>query len=293
MLSTVEAKKAKLESLKATREQALNGLDGVKMEGMDLPVKLQEQREALRTTELALQRCYLLLTEHKRAVSRLQEKCCMARAIQKTCQQTVDTLQQQKAEQDRGTNESREWLQKSLQALKHITGVRNIRVQDQTVTLDLSCNGSTSEVMAEIKMTFKCSADGNGESKLIAAQLGQELLDCNDVISEAISLNDPVLLVGEIKRRLNSHAPVLQEVESLRHQYAIDYVHEERKLHAMLGSSGQVVCTLTIDSGYPTSGKATLTKIEGNGHDKDLGHYKPPMENPTMSDWLMHLQTQL
>ncbi|XP_063964865.1 laminin-like protein lam-2 [Lytechinus pictus] len=293
LLNTVETKKAKLESLKIQHEESLKGVDGMMMEGTDLATKLQKQRDALRTTELALQKCDLVLMDHKRAVSRLQEKCCMAKAVQKECQQAVETLLQHKAEHDKGTKENQEWLQQCLHTLKDLAGISKVTVADQSLIIDLSCKGPSSEVTVEVKMTFKTTPDGNEASKLCAAQLGGEIFDCSDVISEAISLNDPVLLIREVNRRLNSHAPVLQEVERLRHQYAIDYVHEERKLHAMLGSSGQVVCTLTIDNGYPTTGQATLTKIEGNGHHKDISDYKPPTEKPTMSDWLMYLQTQL
>ncbi|XP_072179441.1 uncharacterized protein [Diadema setosum] len=292
-LLRVENKKAKLETLKGEIGRAMSGLEGVDMEGMDVETKLQKQRETLQTSEMALERCELILSEHKGALSRLTEDIRLAQAIRKECQDMVTTLRVHKTSYEEKRADEHAWFNQCLHSLRQISGVSELRVDDQTVTLDLVSKSSVSPVKAQLKMQFACPPNSSKSCSLVSAELAHDILDCRDVIKECVTTNDPVLLITEVKRRLNSHAPVLQEVEELRNQYAIDYVHGEGVLRAMLGSSGQVVCTLTIESGYPSRGCVTLTKIEGNGHHKDVSEYKPPTDNPTMQDWLVYLQDHL
>lgn len=58
-------------------------------------------------------------------------------------------------------------------------------------------------------------------------------------------------------------------------RYALDWLSEEGLIRVMMGDKGQVVCTLTIQSGYPAIGsEVRLTAVEGLQEQVSLESFK-------------------
>ena len=57
-------------------------------------------------------------------------------------------------------------------------------------------------------------------------------------------------------------------------RYALDWLSDEGLIRVMLGDKGQVVCSLTIESGYPATGSVKLTAVEGLQEQAQLDSFK-------------------
>jgi len=88
---------------------------------------------------------------------------------------------------------------------------------------------------------------------------------------------------------MEHHGEMMAEIQALHSRFAIDWRPSVRRLVYLKSSS--VVCTLAVEEGYPSSGKATLVSVRKEHEDLDRRHLQHPKELPSLTDWLEFLFT--
>ncbi|XP_067088567.1 uncharacterized protein si:dkey-225f5.4 [Osmerus mordax] len=91
----------------------------------------------------------------------------------------------------------------------------------------------------------------------------------------------------DVLQRYSSQGEMLAEIQSLHSRFAIDWRPAKRQLVFLKSSS--VVCTLEVEEGYPSRGRATLLSVRRDTGLVESCHLQHPKGSPSLTEWLIFL----
>ncbi|KAM4605824.1 outer kinetochore KNL1 complex subunit ZWINT isoform 2-T2 [Discoglossus pictus] len=152
-------------------------------------------------------------------------------------------------------------------------------VGDNQLVLDLHVGDK--EEIAPLRVTLKWTPQGDlqikGDGSVPA--IPRELQD--GAISD-------VRVILQLQDWYRGQARLLMELGALQERFAADWLPDERLLRFLKGSAQ---FTLHVTPGYPHSGAVQLVSMKGVRPGIDPGTCKPPVETPSLTDWLEYLDS--
>ena len=74
-------------------------------------------------------------------------------------------------------------------------------------------------------------------------------------------------------------------------RYALDWLHDERIVKVIYGDDAHIICTIHINTDYPSAGSVQLQSVEGIQDGPDPSTIKPDATNSQvkLAHWLQYL----
>lgn len=288
-LEEVEKKKHVLTELEQKQESTIQGMVERNIPTQNFDKALIDQREKLSQMVSCREQAEFVANGLKEEIEILKEECKEREKLVTELKQEVDKKNQEKIRINQQWNGKREWLQKILSTVINLSGIEVLSSSDTSVKLKVK-SLLRDAVSSDLILKFD-SQGKTHQSTLSGAEINLTDVDISDIVAEAVNTNDPLYLIYGFQQLLDTHAPLIQEIDDLRKEYAVDYLREEGILRLMMGSKGQIICTLKIEHGYPKNGSVKLTALEGIQTNQQLEDLKPSKENPRLTDWVRFLQT--
>ncbi|XP_077140238.1 outer kinetochore KNL1 complex subunit ZWINT isoform X1 [Ranitomeya variabilis] len=157
-------------------------------------------------------------------------------------------------------------------------GVSLLSVGENELLLDLHVINKTEIPPLRVNLHLSSEGDFQVEPEDSMLTLPPELR--RGAISHIIAI------ILELQCWYQSHATLLKELKELQQRFAIDWQPAERQL-VFLNRNKQH--RLAIGPGYPVSGGVRLLSVKGAEPCATADKIKPPVENPSLSDWLEYL----
>ncbi|XP_072039133.1 uncharacterized protein [Amphiura filiformis] len=288
--SKLKLLQSKLESIEQKRNK-LSQLQTERSSGLSRD-QLHQQRSALQKAESMLSSYQTAVAQHKQEISKLAEAKEAMQALLEDARPNLEKMKMERAAEISREQCMETWCTNTLQKLSHLSGIKEHSLHGNILTLELTSPSDT-PVNGLLTLKFKDGEPPASQWRLNDAEINIESLDIADLINEAVRMNDVVFLVTQVKSRLYSHAPLRHEIETLRNRYALDWLSDEGVITVILGDKGQVVCSLSVDAGYPGMGSIKLTSVEGLHEQIALESFQPEIESPTITDWLDYLHNKV
>ncbi|XP_056394835.1 ZW10 interactor-like [Hyla sarda] len=164
--------------------------------------------------------------------------------------------------------------------LNNLEGVTLVSAEEKELVLDLNVCKETEISPLRVTLHWTSEEEIKVETEDPMPRLPTEL-QCG-----ATSHIIPIIL--ELQSWYQSHARLLKEMKDLQERFTIDWLPTQMKL---LFFKGDKQHTLVIEPGYPMSGGVRLLSGKGAEPCNTADNFKPPVENPSVSDWLEYLQS--
>ncbi|CAL8306602.1 unnamed protein product [Merluccius merluccius] len=91
----------------------------------------------------------------------------------------------------------------------------------------------------------------------------------------------------EVTQRYTTQGDMLAEIQTLHSRFAIDWRPAQRLLVYLKTAS--VVCSLEVEEGYPSTGRALLGSVRRDTQPVDTSKLQPPKDNMSLTEWLVFL----
>ncbi|XP_071981128.1 outer kinetochore KNL1 complex subunit ZWINT isoform X2 [Engystomops pustulosus] len=269
----VEEMKKKWKSLKSEYKKTVTEVEELIPQLLEKIQLVQEKKTQL---EVALQQYQIQAAKRQQHLKEVFQKQQLV--IQK-CQIHIEQLKDeiQKLEQSADC-----WMQTvsrdtTLASLQNtLQGMSLVSVGDQELVLDLNVRNKCE--IAPLRVTLHWTSEGEFQVETVDSMLRLP----PELQRGATSHITPIIL--ELQCWYQSYASLLKEMKDLHERFAIDWLPTERKL---LFLKGKKQYSLAIEPGYPTSGGISLLGAEPC----NTSDFKPPLEKPSLSDWLEYLQS--
>ncbi|KAI0208028.1 hypothetical protein LSAT2_007303 [Lamellibrachia satsuma] len=186
------------------------------------------------------------------------------------------------------------WCEELQGLLETVSGVQETHVTGSSVTLQILNPLSPPQQQPVCTLTINVSLTKCASYKLETAHVSPETLDVTEIITTAIQKNDVRLLVTDVQTTWIRHMPLVQEIETLRKKFALDWLPTENLLTVLFGNEASIVVQLHIDPGYPASGGVTILSAVGLPEGTTVSQLQLPCSGShCLTDWLEHLGKKL
>ncbi|XP_071950041.1 uncharacterized protein [Antedon mediterranea] len=240
---------------------------------------LEQQKQKVELTNAALQKCNSMMSMLTSSISENEENL---QQLIKIGLEKLQIMVEKKKKKILVMKEDREWFEAYTKLNSKLFGVGENYLSENEWCVDLASSNEGSDMV-----TLELSRDPLKQRQCSDVKIAGDEVSINNAAQEAMDSNDVCYAIQEIRKQFTAHAPLAKEINSLRQRFAIDFLQDENVLICMFGSCGNIVCRLKIKPGYPSSGQINLEKVTGHTEDTICN---PPMPNPTLTDWLIHLQ---
>nr|XP_015217739.1 PREDICTED: ZW10 interactor-like [Lepisosteus oculatus] len=174
-------------------------------------------------------------------------------------------------------------LQLELQRLDGLSGVRVLSVRERELHVELNPRLLCPSLdLLPLSLSLRWTSDDLFTLQLSSA--GRSLLE--DVSSRR-PLQDARSALLEVMQLYVEQGSLLAEIQRLHSRFAIDWRPAERKLVFLKTAS--IVCTLSVEEGYPTSGRVQLVSVQGGAQSLNIAGLQPPLGKPSLTEWLEFL----
>eukprot|EP00058_Branchiostoma_floridae_P014024 XP_002599512.1 hypothetical protein BRAFLDRAFT_122736 [Branchiostoma floridae] len=209
----------------------------------------------------------------------------------KDAKKKASGMKKEAAQQEKLLSELAQQANTTYKVLSQLSGVEEHSVVGKSLTVklvpppDSSCN-----VIPLLTLHFREQLTGG--FTLEGAVVDPPSLEIEDLVEVAMETNDTLFFVNRVRERFFTQMPLLQEIEGLRHRFAIDYEAVQKRVRVMLGEGGRITCTLDIGRDYPGAGGVQLVDCTGIPEGKTLQELLPSTTHLiTLEQWLEHLTT--
>ncbi|XP_053552040.1 ZW10 interactor [Bombina bombina] len=164
--------------------------------------------------------------------------------------------------------------------LQTLQGISIVSVGHNELVLDM--HADQNKVIPPLRVTLRWTSEGSlqVESDDSVPGIPQNLLD------GTLSQMRPIIL--ELQSWYRSQARLLQELKGVQERFAIDWLPEKQLVYFLKGNCQY---TLLIGHGYPQSGTIQLLSLKGVEPAIEPSTLKPPVESPSLTDWLEYLHS--
>ncbi|XP_075116984.1 uncharacterized protein LOC142185453 [Leptodactylus fuscus] len=275
----VEEVKKKWKCLKSEYQEKVNEVEEIIPQLLE-KIQLVHEKKAQLEETLQTYHTQKVISEEKakERQQHLQEVFQKQQLVVQKCQIQIEQLKDeiQKLEQSADC-----WIQTVNRDSAHVgllstlQGVSLVSAGEEELVLDLKVGEKTETPPLRVNLHWTSEGEFQVETEDSMPGLPPELQ------RGATSRITPVIL--GLQSWYQSHARLLKELRELKERFAIDWLPAERKLLFLKGSKQY---SLLIDPGYPASGGVRLLGPEPcNTSD----NFKPPVEKPSVSNWLQYL----
>ncbi|XP_013398153.1 myosin heavy chain, muscle [Lingula anatina] len=291
-MKEVETKKSKLDASlqnSAMLNEKLGLLNGNKEsnEIPQLPLNMKEKEKELKEVQESIKQCEEATHEAKEKMIKFQGLSERLQGLLGESKKELEEVARVKKIEDQKAKRDLQWYDKALSQMSVLSGFKEHSVSGNTLTIEYMNSGDNEDSKLLLSMTWKLGKYGS--YVLAKAEINLESLDVTDIIDYAVEKNDVVYMISEIQKAWEKHLPLRKEIVDLRQLYAIDWIPSEGLIRQMVGEGGHIVCTLKVDSTAQGAENVTLVKVEGSKED-NLDSLKPGAEEPSIYEWLEHLQ---
>ncbi|XP_069842424.1 ZW10 interactor isoform X2 [Dendropsophus ebraccatus] len=280
----VEEVKKKWKALKSEYQEKVNEVEEMIPQLLEKIELIHEKKTGL---EEALHRYHaqkaVAEEKAKERQQHLQELFQKQQLVVQKCQLQMEQLKDeiQKLEQS-----VERWIQtvhsdSTLAGLlSNLEGVTLVSAEEKELVLELNVRERTEIPPLRVTLHWTSEEEFRVKTEDPMPRLPAEL--------QRGSTSHVVPVILELHCWYQSHARLLTELNGLQERFAIDWLPADRKL---LFLEGKRQHTLVIESGYPVSGGVRLLPVQGAGLCNTSDNIKPPMENPSVTDWLEYLHS--
>ncbi|XP_063792087.1 ZW10 interactor [Pseudophryne corroboree] len=278
----VEEVKEKWKALKCEYQEKVTDVVDVLPQLLDRIQLLQEKRRQL---EQSLQRYQsqkeVAEMKAKEKLQHLQEVVEKQRLVVEKCQGQILEL---KEELQRLEQSADSWIQAvsrdstHLGLLRSLSGVSLVSIGGKELVLDVSADEKTE--IPPLRVTLHGTAEGKFQVETDSS-VPSLPADLQHVSSSHIT---PVIL--ELQSWYRSNTRLLKELGELQQRFALDWIPAEQMLIVLKGGKQ---FRLLIEPGYPLSGSIRLVSVTGAEPYTVPENFKPPVESPSLSEWLEYL----
>ncbi|CAH1796618.1 unnamed protein product [Owenia fusiformis] len=289
LVTQVSAKKQKLDSLVAEREQALQSLGDLGSSNFinDISAMVESKKSEVKEYSEKLSQSKKALDELAKTKEDINAIIQEFDASTKEYMAVIGDREKEDKLMNNTKKEEDEFLSSVVGYLQHLSGLSIEHLHGDQLKVKFNQPEGKDETEAlTLTMTFR--SEPPSPCVLHKAEVNISTLIVDDIIERAIAQNDCKYLIQEVQQRWQKHFSLLHEITILRERYAIDWICNEGVLRMMLGDNGHIVCTLEIQDGYPATGEVKLKSISGRSEDSP-GDLQPPQKSPTLTDWLHYL----
>ncbi|XP_040298761.1 ZW10 interactor isoform X1 [Bufo bufo] len=277
----VEEVKQKWKSLKSQYQEKVNEVEEIIPQLLE---KIQLVHEKKTQLEETLQRYHTqkLIAEEKakERQQHLQDVFQKQQLVVQKCQVQIEQLKDelQKLEQSVDC-----WIQtvsrdSTFVGILHAQQVVSlVSIGEKELALDLNVSEKTQIAPLRVNLHWTSEEEFQVETEDPVLRLPPELQ------RGATTHITPVIL--ELQCWYQSHARLLVELKKIQERFPIDWLPNERKILFLKGNKQH---SLVIEPGYPVSGGVRLL---GGEPCNSSDNFKPPAENPSLSDWLEYLHS--
>ncbi|XP_073236327.1 uncharacterized protein [Porites lutea] len=288
-LSSLKDKKSKYEFLKeksqetAAREEQENkdvSFDELQAKQLEVDTVIEQCKTAIST----LKHCKGLLQVE---ASHLQEK--------------VYELQEHKNSNEALTQghppdqANQRWLAGAVQVLSKLGGIKVQSIEGDSVVLELENDaipstdqGANTTLILTIK--FRLELSGDVCAVFAGAEVNLPSISIDDLVCQALHTGDVVGFILQVKRRFRNQRTLIEELEKLQTNYAMDWEPSHGRIRVMLGRSGKVVCTLKVDPVSTSRGDVQVVRVEGSSHQTEIERLQTDGSNRNLTRWIEDLQ---
>uniref|UniRef100_W5N7P1 Si:dkey-225f5.4 n=1 Tax=Lepisosteus oculatus TaxID=7918 RepID=W5N7P1_LEPOC len=172
-------------------------------------------------------------------------------------------------------------LQLELQRLDGLSGVRVLSVRERELHVELNPRLLCPSLdLLPLSLSLRWTSDDlftlqeDLEEQPVFHTPGRPLQDARSALLEVMQL-------------YVEQGSLLAEIQRLHSRFAIDWRPAERKLVFLKTAS--IVCTLSVEEGYPTSGRVQLVSVQGGAQSLNIAGLQPPLGKPSLTEWLEFL----
>ncbi|XP_002741210.1 uncharacterized protein LOC100368543 [Saccoglossus kowalevskii] len=287
-MQLIEAKKNKFVELREKYNKVYNSYKKRGVSQDDIDSVLASQRKQLNVANEAIMQYEDTLQSRKLETDNFKAESEEIRQRVNIATASLGALNNQKQEKAEEITNNLNWCHEMCKILSYMGRISDPVVEEDSIHLEIASLAPNCKPLI-VSMHF--TKQSTGDVILSDAKTNIMTLVTDDVITAGVKDNDVLFLLNEIIHRYDCHAPLLGEMEDLRSKYAIDWIVDERKVKLMIADNVHNVCTLCIEEGYPITGGVLLKSIDGS--DVSLDNLKPPMPNPSITDWIHYLHIQL
>ncbi|XP_033111138.1 autophagy-related protein 23-like [Anneissia japonica] len=288
-LTSVESKKEKYEEIYKYHTECLAKC---KLNSFNKSEKisdvLKRQEETLTCVEASLKKCTSSVITLRRTISHCQANLDQMKSTVTTGRKILQAISDENEEKRMKMVENTKWCEGYTSLSNKLFQVKENSFSGNSWSVDVKPYSN----LENDKVTLIFNRNHNDPHQYSDVKIVSDTLDIRTTAEEAMKSNDISYLIQEIHKKFTSHMPLAKEINSLRQKFAIDFLQDENVLVCMLGSCGNIVCRLKIEQGYPSNGRISLQKITGQPEGTQPNCH-PAMSNPTLTDWLDHLQQVL
>ncbi|XP_073496520.1 outer kinetochore KNL1 complex subunit ZWINT isoform X2 [Phyllobates terribilis] len=270
----VEEVKKKWKSLRSEYQEKVNEVEELIPQLLEKIQLIQERKTQL---EEAMERYQ---AQAKERLQHLQEVFQEQQLVVQKCQVQMEQLKDEVQTLEQSVDR---WIRtvnrdSKLAGLLSMHGVSLLAVGENELLLDLHIIGKTE--MPPLRVNLHLSSEGEFQ----LAPEDAKLTLPPELQRGATSHIVPIIL--ELQCWYRSHARLLKELKELHERFAIEWRPAERQLLFLHRNKQH---RLAIGAGYPVSGGVWLLSVTGAGPCDTADKLKPPVENPSLSDWLEYL----
>ncbi|XP_070565982.1 uncharacterized protein [Ptychodera flava] len=289
-LQQIQEKKARFQEVKAKYEHIYGNGKSKGLSPENIDAALENQRKQLDAANQAIAQCGVAMTTLKVQIESLKDEDEAIKQRVEDARLALQKLQQEKQGKDEEVADRIKWCEGVYNLLSHSGRITNPKVEGKCISLEITplANHCTT-----LLVQIQYREDTHGQLVMDDVKVNIDTLVLDEIIKIAKETNDVGFVLNEIMHQYDCHAPILGEIEDLRQRYAIDWIDNENVVRLMLADDGHIVCTLTIDKGYPAIGGVTLKNVTGIGKDTQIGNLKPSVSNPSITDWMQYLHEEL
>ncbi|XP_019636214.1 PREDICTED: uncharacterized protein LOC109478838 [Branchiostoma belcheri] len=289
-ITKVEKTQTKLQDL-LQKHQAVGQLLNLPQidQTFDMAAVLEQQSDGVRKAEAALLSCGAVLVGLQQELTQAVQERDSFLSQKETAEKTLEELVNRREQGTERVREHTAWCKQAYRVLSQLSGVEEHSVVGKSLTVKLlPPPDSTCNVVPLLTLHFREQLTGG--FTLEGAVVDPPSLEIEDLIDVATETNDALFLVNRVRERFFTQMPLLQEIEGLRHRYAMDYQATKNQVRVMLGEGGRVTCTLDIGRDYPCTEGVRLVDCTGLPEGKTLHDLQPLTGQLTSLDqWMDHL----
>ncbi|CAN2389197.1 hypothetical protein PRIEUP_LOCUS4529, partial [Pristimantis euphronides] len=277
----IEEVKKKWKSLKSEYQEKVNEIEEMVPQLLE-KIQLIHKKKTQLEESLQRYRSQKAIAEEKakERERHLQEDFQKQQLVVQKCQ---DQIEQLKGEIQKLEQSADFWTQSVnrdsslLGLLRKLQGMSLVSVDEKELVVDLNVTEMAEIPPLRVKLHWTCEEKFQVETEGCMAALPPEL--------QHGTTSHITPTIAELQCWYRSHAKLLKELNELRERFAIDWLPTERKLLFLRGNKQH---SLMIEPGYPVSGGIQLLGADPCSVSDDI---KPPVENPSLSDWLEYLHS--
>ncbi|KAJ3600489.1 hypothetical protein NHX12_031470 [Muraenolepis orangiensis] len=250
---------------------------------------LQARAEQIASKRLRLVQLVQELEEKKQKSKQLEIALQKSHNALHACDGQLTSL---KAESEAAANCLGKWQKRADELQGYVSATQDVMetkllpvnryelVVEQRPTL---CGSQISSELEPLKLSVSWCRDDLFKLQVNQDKAGLE----EDCMKGRLSELSTALL--EVMQRYTSQGDMLAEIWTLHSSFAIDW-RPAQKLLVYL-KSASVVCSLEVEEGYPSRGRALLGSVRRDGQPVDTATLQAPKGNLSLTEWLVFLSS--